>query len=100
MDDIDRLDKQEVQAIFKLVKLSADFPFVSYVLAFDEEMVAAALAEKYGNLEAGKKFLEKIIQVPLHLPPVRSEILRDLCFEGINAASESETVFTCDWSLI
>lgn len=88
MDDIDRLDKQEIQAIFKLVKLSADFPFVSYVLAFDEEMVAAALAEKYGNLEAGKKFLEKIIQVPLHLPPARSEILRDLCFEGINAAFE------------
>jgi predicted KAP-like P-loop ATPase len=88
MDDIDRLDKQEIQTIFKLVKLSADFPFVSYVLAFDDEMVAAALAEKYGNVEAGKKFLEKIVQVPLHLPPARSEVLGNLCFEGINAALE------------
>jgi len=41
MDDIDRLDKAEIQAIFRLVKLSADFEYTAYVLAFDEDMVAA-----------------------------------------------------------
>lgn len=49
MDDIDRLDKDEIQAVFKLVKLSADFPNTAYILAFDEEMVAHALKEKYGT---------------------------------------------------
>ena len=48
IDDIDRLDRREIQALFKLVKLSAGFERTSYVLAFDEEMVAAALGEKYG----------------------------------------------------
>ena len=33
VDDIDRLDRREIQAIFMLVKLSASFDFTSYVLA-------------------------------------------------------------------
>jgi hypothetical protein len=88
MDDIDRLDKEEIQAVFKLVKLSADFPNTAYILAFDEQMVSAALAEKYGSFEAGRSFLEKIVQVPLRLPPADSEALRRITFEGVGAALE------------
>lgn len=88
MDDIDRLDKSEIQAVFKLVKLSADFDFTAYILAFDESMVAAALQEKYagGGSHAGKNFLEKIIQVPLNLPHADQISLRQLCFQGVDQA--------------
>ncbi|MDT4896706.1 MAG: hypothetical protein QOH25_1783 [Acidobacteriota bacterium] len=86
MDDIDRLDKEEIQAVFKLVKLSADFPNMAYILAFDEQMVSAALAEEYGSFEAGRSFLEKIVQVPLRLPHADSEALRRITFEGVGAA--------------
>ena len=87
IDNIDRLDRTETQAIFKLVKLSASFNHTSYVLAFDDEIVAAAIGEKYGQggLEAGRAFLEKIIQVPLHLPPPDETALRQMTFEGIDA---------------
>lgn len=88
MDDIDRLDKEEIQAVFKLVKLSADFPNTAYILAFDEQMVSAALAEKYGSPEAGRSFLEKIVQIPLRLPPADSEALRKIIFQGVEAALE------------
>lgn len=88
MDDIDRLDKEEIQAVFKLVKLSADFSNTAYILAFDEQMVSAALAEKYGGFEAGRSFLEKIVQVPLRLPPADSEALRKIIYEGVGAALE------------
>lgn len=88
VDDIDRLDKDEVHAIFKLVKLSASFERVSYILAFDDEVVAAALGERYGagNAEAGRRFLEKIVQVPLHLPPADELSLRELTFAGVDEA--------------
>lgn len=36
MDDIDRLDKEEIQAVLRLVKLSGDFYYAAYVLAFDD----------------------------------------------------------------
>jgi KAP family P-loop domain len=85
VDDIDRLEPREIQAIFKLVKLSGDFDKISYVLAFDDGVVAKALGEKYGSEKSGREFLEKIIQVPLHLPPVARTALRKLIFEGIDA---------------
>jgi predicted KAP-like P-loop ATPase len=88
IDDIDRLDRREIQAIFKLVKLSANFEHTSYVLAFDDEMVAGALGEQYGagGVEAGRGFLEKIVQVPLHLPPADQLELQKLIFAGVDAA--------------
>jgi predicted KAP-like P-loop ATPase len=95
IDDVDRLDRTEIHSIFKLVKLSASFEHTSYVLAFDDTVVAAALSESYGRgLEgAGRSFLEKIIQVPLHLPPPDKYTLRKMIFEGVEEAlSLSEIV--------
>jgi len=67
--------------------LSAGFENISYVLAFDDEIVANALGEKYGagGVGAGRDFLEKIVQAPLHLPPADRLALRQVLFEGIDA---------------
>lgn len=97
IDDIDRLDRDETHAIFKLVKLSASFRHTSYVLAFDDNVVSAALGERYGagGAESGRAFLEKIIQVPLHLPPADENSLRQLAFDGVNRAlDQSGTTLT------
>src|SRR5690606_38170488 len=77
VDDIDRLDIQEIQYVFKLVKLVGDFPRTAYILSFDDEMVSAALAPKYGGNSkvAGYNFLEKIIQVPLKIPKASKKAL-------------------------
>ena len=82
VDDIDRLDRGDIQTLFKLVRLSGGFDHTTYILAFDDAVVAEALGQAYGSGDslAGRRFLEKIVQVPLHLPPVRPEKLRDLMF--------------------
>ena len=88
IDDLDRLDKQETHTLFRLIKACADFPNVCYVLAFDDTAVAKAIGERYGGggEPAGRSFLEKIIQVPLHLPVAAREDLRSLCFDQVNRA--------------
>jgi predicted KAP-like P-loop ATPase len=88
MDDIDRLDKDEIHAVFRLVKLTGDFRNTAYVLAFDEDMVSAALQDRYanGSMQAGRSFLEKIVQIPLHLPPPDPRSLRQYCYEGVDRA--------------
>ncbi|NPC46074.1 NTPase KAP [Corallococcus sp. AB032C] len=90
IDDIDRLDRSEIQSIFRLVKLSAGFERTTYLLAFDEAIVSASLGERYaqGGAQAGRDFLDKIIQVPLRLPPADKLSLRDIIFSGINEAIE------------
>lgn len=86
IDDLDRLDRHETHMLFRLVKACADFPNVSYVLAFDDVAVAKALGDRYGGggEMSGRSFLEKIIQLPLQLPVAAKEDLRTLCFEHVD----------------
>jgi hypothetical protein len=87
MDDIDRLDCTEIHAVLKLVKLVAGFRHVTYVLSFDDEMVAAAIGEAYGgDATAGRSFLEKIVQVPLRLPRVDEPTLLHLTLCEVDRA--------------
>lgn len=88
IDDIDRLERTEIQAIFKLVKLSASFENASYVLSFDDEVVACCIGEQYAHAgyEAGRNYLDKIIQVPLRLPPADAMQLRQMVFDGVATA--------------
>lgn len=88
IDDIDRLDCTTIEAVFKLVRLTAAFANTSYVLSFDDETVASSIGERYirAGYEAGRSYLAKIIQVPLHLPPPDATELREMVFDGIAVA--------------
>jgi hypothetical protein len=75
-------------------KACADFPNVSYVLAFDDTAVARALGERYGagDETAGRAFLEKIIQIPLKLPVATKEDLRSICFDQVDGALRAASI--------
>ena len=95
IDDIDRLEKSEIHSVFRMVKLTADFKYTAYILAFDKEMVSAALQERYGsgNGESGKLFLDKIIQVPLQLPAIEGVDIRDFLYKAIDDALNSSELY-------
>ncbi|MFF4550796.1 P-loop NTPase fold protein [Streptomyces sp. NPDC001406] len=84
MDDIDRLDDAQISAVFRMVKLAADFPNLCFLLAFDQDVVAEALGARYraGGAGGGWEFLEKIINAPLQLPradpSVVAQVLREM----------------------
>jgi predicted KAP-like P-loop ATPase len=82
IDDIDRLNAAETRQIFQLVKLTARFPYVTYVLAFDRSAVASAL-EGVG-VDSGEEYLEKIVQVSFDLPPISDATLSSFITEGID----------------
>jgi hypothetical protein len=85
IDDIDRLDDGEIATVFKLVKLAADFSYTAYLLAFDQGVVAKALAKRYADSEgSGSSFIEKIVQVPIELPRVDEGVLQDITVEAID----------------
>ena len=94
IDDIDRLDKQEISILFRLIKLTADFSKTIYILSFDESMVAASIGERFGNgdIKAGENFLEKIIQVPLTIPKAQPEALKKFCFDLLNHVIEANQI--------
>lgn len=100
VDDLDRLDRSEIQAIFRLVKVAADFRHTAYVLAFDESVVVDALAERYAiGSSHGASFMEKIIQLPLHLPPVSPALLRQVTLETVDVALDQAGITLTDSEL-
>lgn len=82
LDDIDRLSTPEIRDIFRLVRLTASFPNVIYVLAFDRMRVEDALTE-HGI--SGRAYLEKILQVGFDLPSVPNGILITQILESLAA---------------
>jgi predicted KAP-like P-loop ATPase len=94
VDDIDRLERSGIHTLLKLVNLSASFNNFAYVLAIDADVVAAALGERYGDggANAGRQFLEKIIQIPLHLPDATSADLESACLAGLGRVIDESGV--------
>lgn len=97
IDDIDRLDDNEIATIFKLVKLAADFTHTAYILAFDQAVVAKALAKRYADSEgSGSSFIEKIVQVPIELPRSDESVLRTMTLEAMTRVLQSAGVELAD----
>ena len=93
IDDIDRLEAAQVATVFRMIKLAADFPMLSVLTAFAPLPVAQALGARFGGgddlVGQGNAFLEKIVQVPVWLPPADpalvTTLMQDLLGQVINA---------------
>jgi Cdc6-like AAA superfamily ATPase/nitrogen fixation-related uncharacterized protein len=75
IDDLDRLDPQELVLVAKLVRLVGRLPNVYYLLSYDEGTLLDVLARTplVGERQSrAKDYLEKIIQMRFDLPPLRS----------------------------
>ena len=72
LDDVDRLTAPEIREVFKLVRLTASFPNLIYIVSCDRLRVEQALGEQGLS---GRDYLEKIIQWPFNLPETPSHLL-------------------------
>lgn len=70
IDDVDRLDKEEMHSVFRLIRQLADFDNCIYLVAMDIDIVSKSIGEYYGmgDPQDGRKFVDKIVQVPITLP--------------------------------
>lgn len=92
LDDVDRLSASEIRDVFKLVRLTASFPNIIYIVACDRLRVEQALEEQGLS---GRDYLEKIIQLPFDLPEVPKHILReqvDTSIKGLLTGIEDITL--------
>ncbi|GEM_PF-6515682 len=74
IDDIDRLDSNEIVEVMRLIRNTGNFTNTFYLCAFDREYVVAALNKI--NDHNNTNFLEKIFQAEINLPRFDREILK------------------------
>lgn len=87
VDDIDRLQVDELLVLLKVVRLLGRFPGVDFLLAYDEQTLVDILRSsgREGLSQArAHAFMEKIVQYPLTLPPLLIGQIVNLISDGLN----------------
>ena len=74
IDDLDRLDKDEIVEVIRLIRNTANFHNTFFIVAYDRDYVVNAL--KSHNPYKQEQFLEKIFQIEVLLPYFKKDVFR------------------------
>jgi hypothetical protein len=80
IDELDRVEDDEVRAVAQMIKAVGDIKGISYLVAYDPKRVSQALGRGNGNERqaSGEAYLEKIVQFSIPLRPLFEEDTRAL----------------------
>ncbi|WP_341962598.1 KAP family NTPase [Pseudomonas sp. RC10] len=87
IDELDRVEDEEVRAVAQLIKAVGDIKGISYLVAYDPDRVAQALGKGNSTREkqiSGESYLEKIIQYPIPLRPLLEEDVTSLLKQALH----------------
>lgn len=92
IDDIDRLERDEVFEVLRLIRNTADLSNVIYLVAYDKDYVVSVLNEKR-CVEEASNYLEKIFQLEIQLPMVPEEMIWSTLLAEITKQASFEPTF-------
>lgn len=79
IDDIDRLEADEVFEVLRLIRITANFSNTVFIAAYDKNHVCEMLRSK--GIESAERYIEKVFNVEISLPSLESKtipyIIRD-----------------------
>lgn len=81
IDDIDRLDANEILEVIRLIRNTASFHQTIFVVAYDRSYILSAL--KSTNLQKPETYLEKIFQLELSLPLIEGKPLNNSLYQQL-----------------
>lgn len=86
VDDIDRLEPEQIRMLLRQVKANANLPNIVFVLLFQPSIVERALDPVADN--DGRAFLEKIVQASFDLPAVPASFVHRMFEEELSKMAE------------
>lgn len=94
LDDVDRLEAFDILLLFRTIKLIADLPNTTFVMAMDEDHVGQVIGERINRTpEAGRKYIEKIVNVRIGLPAIPNHILSDYTLRLLSDVYQKTSYF-------
>lgn len=94
MDDLDRLNPDELLVLFKLIRLVGDVPGLNYLLAYDEETLAHLLQQTAianGSPDRARRYLEKIVERRWEVPPLTPAQVEALVLERLPLRDDEQS---------
>ena len=93
IDDLDRLEPSEIIDMLRLVRSTAQLPYVTFIMCYDHTNVIEAI-ETVLKVD-GRKFLSKLVQLPIYVPSIPDEALLSVALtdlERLTAAPKIDNV--------
>jgi hypothetical protein len=95
IDDIDRLQKKQILAVFQLIKLASQIKNMVFLISFDPSKVALAIKNN-GEMNDPQSYIEKIVQLPINIPMTDQSIIDKFIYyshPGTGSRSEIDKLF-------
>lgn len=86
VDDIDRLEPEQIRMLLRQVKANANLPNIVFVLLFQPSIVERALDPVADG--DGRAFLEKIVQANFDLPAVPASVVHRIFGDELSELAE------------
>jgi hypothetical protein len=94
LDDVDRLEVDDLLLLLRSVKLTADLPNTTFVIAMDEEHVSRVIGQRIDRSQkTGRAYIEKIINVRIGLPAIPDHVLSDYTLGLVDGVIKREEGF-------
>lgn len=100
IDELDRVEDREIRTMAQIVRSIADFPSISYLLAYDANRVIEALggsAPDGNGSGRGRDYLEKIVQLHIQLPVSFSVEIEGLFMAELKRLNEVAPLADPEW---
>lgn len=78
IDDCDRLAREELLQVLSLIRNTGDFPLVTYMMAFDENVVRRTMKD-----EDGIQYVAKMFNLTEVLPPITDDVVARYLMDSI-----------------
>lgn len=88
IDDIDRLNSDQIKRVFDILKGIGNLPNIIYLLSFDQEIVSRALDKECA--ERGSSYLDKFIQWPITLPYNYKQLIKNAISKKLHTNIEND----------
>ena len=76
IDDMDRLEKEETFEVLRLIRNTAQFKNIVYIVAYDRKHIEEMLHEK--GIISSHKYIDKIFPLEIVLPKYETDIIPEL----------------------
>lgn len=90
IDDLDRLEGNELFEVLRLIRITANFRNVVFIVAYDRDYICNVLNESK-NIKRAEEYIQKIFHLEVSLPKFEDETLLDVFMdETVRIASLNE----------
>lgn len=82
IDDLDRLEGNELFEVLRLIRITANFRNVVFIVAYDRDYICNVLNESK-NIKRAEEYIQKIFHLEVSLPKFEDETLLDVFMEEV-----------------